>query len=142
MSKIKLKHTNLLGFVSSSLFCLANDKKAETRIDTKILRTSLYTFRLWSQESLDWESRPDWRSVLCLCLGFASLNVPPWLLSKTFLYTLRTFQSNRILTMSIFSPFILNGYKRIKMYWKTLPHILKILQIYQGLVSIEINHFK
>ena len=30
---------------------------------------------------------------------------------KTFLYTLRTFQSNRILTMSIFSPVILNGYK-------------------------------
>ena len=50
MLKIKLKHTYLLGFVSSSLFCLENDKQAETRIDTKILRTSVYTFRLYSQE--------------------------------------------------------------------------------------------
>ena len=51
MSKIKLEHTHTLGFVSSSLFCLENDKQAETRIDTKILRTSVYTFRLCSQES-------------------------------------------------------------------------------------------
>ena len=56
------------------------------------------------------ESWPDWRSVLCSCMGFASLNVPLWPLSETFLHTLRTFQSNRILTISIFSPVILNVY--------------------------------
>ena len=43
MLKLKLKHTNLPDFPSSSLFCLENNKfwksdKAETRIDTKIIR--------------------------------------------------------------------------------------------------------
>ena len=142
MLKIKLKHTNLLDFVSSSLFFPENDKLSWNSYWHK--NSSYKCIHISALQSRKLRLRESTRLILSslLLLGFASLNVPPWLLSKTFLYTLRTFQSNRILTMSIFSPFILNGYKRIKMYWKTLPHVLKILQIYQGLVSIEINHFK
>ena len=45
--------------------------------------------------------------------------------------------------MSIFSPVILNGYKFTDYdVLKKVITLLKTLQMYQELVSIEINHFK
>ena len=107
MLKLKLKHTNLLDFVSSSLFCLENDKLSWNSYWHK--NSSYKCIHISALQSRKLRLRESTRLILSslLLLGFASLNVPPWLLSKTFLYTLRTFQSNRILTMSIFSPVIL-----------------------------------
>ena len=108
MLKIKLKHTNLLDFVSSSLFCLENDKLSWKSYWHK--HSSCNCIHISALQSRKLRLRESTRLILSslLLLGFASLNVPPWLLSKTFLYTLRAFQNNRILTMSIFSPVILN----------------------------------
>ena len=111
MLKIKLKHTNLLDFVSSSLFCLENDKLSWNSYWHKY--SSYMCIHISALQSRKLRLRESTRLTLSsvLVFGVRELKLPPWLLSKTFLYTLRTFQSIRILTMSIFSPVIFNGYK-------------------------------
>ena len=121
MLKIKSKHRNLLDFVSSSSFCLENDKlswNSYWHINSSY--KCIHIFSLQSRKLR--QSQPDWRSVLCSCMGFASLNVPPWLLSKNSYNALRVFQSNRILAMSMFSPVILNGYKFTD--WDVLKEVI------------------
>ena len=110
MLKIKLKHTDLLDFVSRSLFCLGNGKLSWNLYWHKNSSYKcIYILALLSRKLRLIESiRLTLSSVLVL--GVRKFK-HPWLLSKKSLYTLRTFRSNRILTRSIFSPVILNGYK-------------------------------
>ena len=111
MLKIKLKNTNLLDFVSSSLFSLENEKLtwnsywhksySYKRIHTLALQSRKLRLRESSRMTLSY----------VLVFGIHEFKRPPLTAFKTFLYTLRMFQTNRILTMSIFSSVILNGYK-------------------------------
>ena len=111
MLKIKLKHTNILDFVSSSLFCLENDKLSWNSYWHK--NSSYKCIHILVLQSRKLRMKESTRLTLSsvLVFGVREFKRTSWLLSKIFLYTLRTFQSNTILAMSIFSPVILNGYK-------------------------------
>ena len=101
MRKTKLKHTSLLDFVSSSLFYLENNKLSWNSYWHK--NYSYKCKHISALQSRMLRLRESIRLMLnsVLMFGVCKFKRPPWLFSKTFLHTLRTFQSNRILTTLI-----------------------------------------
>ena len=109
MLKIRSKHMNILDFVSTSLFCLEKDK----------LSWNLYWHKNSSYKYIHMSALQSRKLMLrepirlmfsfVLVFGLHKFKCPPLTAFKNIL--LRTFQSNRIFTMSIYSQVILNGYK-------------------------------
>ena len=101
MRKTKLKHTSLLDFVSSSLFYLENNKLSWNSYWHK--NYSYKCKHISALQSRMLRLRESIRLMLNSVLMFrvCKFKRPPWFFSKTFLHTLRTFQSNRILTTLI-----------------------------------------
>ena len=143
MLKIKLKHTNPLDFISSSLFCLENDKLSWNSYWHK--NSSYKCIHISALQSRKLRLRESTRLTLSsvLVFGVHEFKRPLDCFQKhSYIHSGHSKEIGSSQWLYLVQSYLMVINLRIKMYWKKLSGVLKILQIYQELASIEINNFK